>query len=146
MRELVNLKDNQESIRKLCEWCLRNKKSAYKIARCWLKVVKKVRPEAKLNLLYLVNDVVQHSKKKGDKEMVAKIKGVLKEAMPHLRDGKICEKVQRVLNIWREREVFVEGFIDELAKSVDPSNDEDPDEQEEREIIENFQVRFCVSL
>lgn len=41
MKELVHLRDTQEAIQSLSAWCLKNKKSAYKIARCWLKVVKK---------------------------------------------------------------------------------------------------------
>ena len=60
MKDLVNLKDTQESIQSLVSqrpfnqkelfhvvsfqsaWCLRNRKSSLKIARCWLKVTKKV--------------------------------------------------------------------------------------------------------
>ena len=41
MKELVHLRDTQEAIQSLSAWCLKNKKSAYKIARCWLKVIKK---------------------------------------------------------------------------------------------------------
>ena len=41
MKELVHLRDTQEAIQSLSAWCLKNKKSAYKIARCWVKVIKK---------------------------------------------------------------------------------------------------------
>jgi len=41
MKELIHLRDTQEAIQSLSAWCIKNKKSAYKIARCWLKVVKK---------------------------------------------------------------------------------------------------------
>ena len=41
MKDLVHLRDTQEAIQSLSGWCLKNKKSSYKIARCWLKVVKK---------------------------------------------------------------------------------------------------------
>lgn len=41
MKELIHLRDTQEAIQSLSAWCLKNKKAAYKIARCWLKVVKK---------------------------------------------------------------------------------------------------------
>ena len=34
---------------------------AYKIARCWLKVARKVRTDQRLTLFYLINDVVQVS-------------------------------------------------------------------------------------
>ena len=38
-----------------------NRRYAYKIARCWLKVSRKVRTEQKLTLFHLINDVVQVS-------------------------------------------------------------------------------------
>lgn len=41
MKELIHLRDTQEAIQTLSAWCLKNKKSAYKIARCWLKCIKK---------------------------------------------------------------------------------------------------------
>ena len=59
MKILVNLKDTQESIQGFSSWCIKNRKSAYKMARCWIKVIKKVRIEQKLVLFYLVNDIVQ---------------------------------------------------------------------------------------
>ena len=82
LRDLVNLKDTQEAIQSLSLWCLKNRKKklilyiiyfystfsilfnrryAYKIARCWLKVSRKVRTEQKLTLFHLINDVVQVS-------------------------------------------------------------------------------------
>ena len=33
----------QESIQGFSGWCIKNRKSAYKMARCWIKVIKKVR-------------------------------------------------------------------------------------------------------
>ena len=42
MKILVNLKDTQESIQGFSGWCIKNRRSAYKMARCWIKVIKKV--------------------------------------------------------------------------------------------------------
>ena len=42
MKILVNLKDTQESIQGFSGWCIKNRKAAYKMARCWIKVIKKV--------------------------------------------------------------------------------------------------------
>ena len=41
MKDLVHLRDTQESIQGLSAWTIRNRKAAYKIARCWLKCIKK---------------------------------------------------------------------------------------------------------
>ena len=42
MKDLMHLRDSQEAIQGLSGWCIRNRKNnAYKIARCWLKCIKK---------------------------------------------------------------------------------------------------------
>ena len=41
MKDLIHLRDSQEAIQGLSSWCIRNKKNSYKIARCWLKCIKK---------------------------------------------------------------------------------------------------------
>ena len=41
MKDLVHLRDTQESIQGLSAWAIKNRKAAYKIARCWLKCIKK---------------------------------------------------------------------------------------------------------
>ncbi len=58
-----------------------------------LQVIKKVRVEQKLVLFYLVNDIVQHSAKKGFTELLDKFKSGIKESMPHLKEEKIAYKV-----------------------------------------------------
>ena len=42
MKDLIHLRDSQDAIIGLSGWCIRNRKNnAYKIARCWLKCIKK---------------------------------------------------------------------------------------------------------
>ncbi len=59
----------------------------------FLQVIKKVRVEQKLVLFYLVNDIVQHSAKKGFTELLDKFRSGIKESMPHLKEEKIAYKV-----------------------------------------------------
>ena len=87
--------------------------------------------------------VFQNAKRKGVTEIVDKCQGVLKEAMGYFRDDKIAPKVQRCLDIWREREVFEDKFIGELAATLDPGNPKS--KEDEQEIVDSFQVRIpCV--
>jgi hypothetical protein len=58
-------------------------------------VSKKVRVDQRITLFHLINDVVQHAKRKGVQELLDKCQGVLKEAMLHFRDGKVVDKVLR---------------------------------------------------
>jgi len=142
MKNLVNLKDTQESIQGFSGWCIRNRKSAYKMARCWIKVIKKVRVEQKLVLFYLVNDIVQHSAKRAYGELLDKFRSAIKEAMPHLKDEKIGPKVQRCLDIWEEREVFDKDFIQDLTSLIDLTP-----VKEDQEIVENFQPpQLCTQI
>ena len=142
MKILVNLKDTQESIQGFSGWCIRNRKVAYKMARCWVKVIKKVRVEQKLVLFYLVNDIVQHSAKRGYNELIEKLRNAIKEAMPHLKDEKIGPKVQRCLDIWEERDVFDKEYIQDLTCLIDLTP-----VKEDQEIVENFQPpQLCTQI
>ena len=121
MKILVNLKDTQESIQGFSGWCIKNRKAAYKMARCWIKVIKKVslcllmiisvltsnirlqvRIEQKLVLFYLVNDIVQHSAKRNYGELLDKFRSGIKEAMPHLKVNEI-EIIRSALFHFRRR-------------------------------------------
>ena len=53
MKILVNLKDTQESIQGFSGWCIKNRKAAYKMARCWIKVIKKVSLCLLMIMIYL---------------------------------------------------------------------------------------------
>ena len=100
-----------------------------------------VKIEQKLTLFHLLNDVVQHSKKRNYEELLEKFQAQIREAMPHLKNTKITQKVIRVLDIWLERQVFEEKFIQELISSIDPRQN-----RAEQDILDNFQVnylRFC---
>ena len=91
----------------------------------------------KLTLFHLVNDIVQHSKRKNYTELLEKFQLVLKESMPHLKEPKICEKVVRCLNIWIERSVFEEKFISDLLSIVGQKGAESKDAAD---ILDTFQV------
>jgi len=144
MKDLIHLRDTQESIQGLSAWTIRNKKAAYKIARCWLKCVKKCKTDHKLTLFHLVNDIVQHSKRKNYTELLEKFQLVLKESMPHLKEPKICEKVVRCLNIWIERSVFEEEFISDLLSIVGQKGAESKDAAD---ILDTFQpTQLCTQI
>ena len=81
--------------------------------------------------------MVQHSKKRNYDELLDKFQAQLKEAMPHLKDTKITEKIHRCLNIWAERQVFEDQFIQELIATIDPSQN-----RPEQDILDNFQVHL----
>lgn len=129
-KKLNNLKDTQESIQGLSAWCLSHKSDLHHIIKCWLKAIKKGKPEQCLTLFYLANDVIQYSKKKSLLDLVSAWEVALKEATPYAREEKVRSRVQRIFKIWEERDVYSTSFVHELSILL-----EDPVEIEEKSSV-----------
>lgn len=72
------------------------------------------KPTHRLTLFYLANDVIQHAKRKGVPQYVDDFADVLKEATILVKGDKVSGSIDRVFNIWLERNIYSEEFIDEL--------------------------------
>jgi regulator of Ty1 transposition protein 103 len=107
------LENTQPSITGLSQWILYHRKRHSESVDIWLKEFLAVSSEKKLILLYLANDVLQESRRKGD-EFIKDFELILEEVVTHL--FKICasvqlEKAKRLLSIWETRTVFPPNFI-----------------------------------
>jgi regulator of Ty1 transposition protein 103 len=75
----------------------------------------------KLTFMYLANDVIQNSKKKGP-EFGAEFEGILKKAYEHMGswhpDPKTRQGLNRILQVWQEREVYDAKKINEWRKAL----------------------------
>lgn len=73
----------------------------------------------KLTLMYLANDVIQNSKKKGP-EYTKEFAPVLKKAFRLLGNMKCSDKtvnkLERILQIWEERNVYDKKLVEEYKK------------------------------
>lgn len=70
--------------------------------------------------MYLANDVIQNSKKKGP-EFGREFGNVLRksfEAVASAGDDKTSKSLGRILNIWEERGVYDKPLIDEFRKGL----------------------------
>lgn len=78
----------------------------------------------KLTFMYLANDVIQNSKKKGP-EFGKEFGGVLKKAFEHMSSMGYDEKTRgsllRVLNIWGERGVYDPKQITDFKRAFGKS-------------------------
>lgn len=100
-----------------------------------------VKIEQKLSLFYLLNDVVQHSKRKNYNEVLERFQSVVKEAMPHLKDESIYSKVKRCIDIWAERGVFNEKYIGELTRILEAGR------HSTAEVVDSFQPnQLCTQM
>nr|CAH7737708.1 unnamed protein product [Callosobruchus chinensis] len=119
-KQLMTLKDSQEAINSLCQWCLLNRGHHKKIVNSWLNVLKRVKVEQRLILFYLANDVVQYSKRR-NYEYVESWGTALQKATTMVRDDKVKNKILRIFKIWEQRGVYNEEFISDLCGLLSPS-------------------------
>lgn len=123
-KKLSELSNSQQSVQTLSLWIIHHRKHSSLIVRVWHREMKKAKSSRKLTFLYLANDVIQNSKKKGP-EFARDFEGVLVDACSHVAreadDG--CRKpMERLLNIWQERNLYRADFIQQLKLAIEDSN------------------------
>ncbi|KAL7636137.1 UNVERIFIED_CONTAM: hypothetical protein RMT77_012894 [Armadillidium vulgare] len=108
-KKFLDLNMSQQSIQTLSLWLIHHKKHAHNIVNAWFKELVKAPESRKLAFMYLANDVIQNSKKKGP-EYNKEFNHRLPKAFKHLGGITLAEKhtngVKRLLNVWEERGVF----------------------------------------
>ncbi|XP_042187696.1 regulation of nuclear pre-mRNA domain-containing protein 1A isoform X3 [Callorhinchus milii] len=115
-KKLLELSNSQQSVQTLSLWLIHHRKHSKIIVLVWHRELRKAKPNRKLTFLYLANDVIQNSKKKGP-EFTKDFAPVLVDAFSHVssESDENCKKhLERVLAIWQERMVYENDFIDQL--------------------------------
>lgn len=123
-KKLLELSSSQQSVQTLSLWIIHHRKHSATIVRVWHKELKKAKNSRKLTFLYLANDVIQNSKKKGP-EFTRDFEGVLVDACSHVarETDESCKKhMVRLLNIWQERSLYRADFIQQLKLAIEDSN------------------------
>lgn len=121
--KLTELNPSQQSIQTLSLWLIHHRKHAKKIVATWKKLLVQIPQPKKLTFLYLANDVIQNSKKKGP-EFSMEFEGVLPYAFHNVlkdADEKTRGSCLRLLTIWEERGVYSAGFIQAIKQTKDSS-------------------------
>ncbi|XP_074644345.1 regulation of nuclear pre-mRNA domain-containing protein 1B-like [Tubulanus polymorphus] len=124
IKKLSDFNSSQQSIQTLSLWLIHHRKHAKTIVQVWGSELQKAKPQRKLLFIYLANDVVQNSKKKGP-EFHEAFTAVLPEAYKHCArevDEKSRGSMDRMLNIWTERSIFSAQFTKSLKKILADHN------------------------
>uniref|UniRef100_A0A1B6CBR7 CID domain-containing protein n=1 Tax=Clastoptera arizonana TaxID=38151 RepID=A0A1B6CBR7_9HEMI len=116
-KKLNDLNASQQSIQTLSLWLIHHRKHYAPIVKMWSSEIAKGDEGRQLTLMYLANDVIQNSRKKGP-EFNKEFAGVLREAFHVIGGPKLSDKtrkcISRLLQVWEERNVYdkklVEGF------------------------------------
>ncbi|KAH8305702.1 hypothetical protein KR059_007685 [Drosophila kikkawai] len=110
LKKLAELNSSQQSIQTLSLWLIHHRKHSAAIVKTWQRELENVsEPMKKLTFMYLANDVIQNSKKKGP-EYGKEFSHVLAKVFSHIGEkcstDKLLGSLGRILNIWLERGVY----------------------------------------
>ncbi|KAK9669874.1 hypothetical protein RND81_13G160400 [Saponaria officinalis] len=108
MEKLSKLNNSQQSIETLSHWCIFHMNKAKLVVESWEKQFQCAPRRQKLTFLYLANDILQNSRRKGA-EFVTEFWRVLPGALHEvIRNGDDAGKnaARRLISIWDERKVF----------------------------------------
>ncbi|KAK9272170.1 hypothetical protein L1049_002541 [Liquidambar formosana] len=106
--KLSKLNSTQQCIETLSHWCIFHRSKAELVVGTWEKQFHNSQMAQKVPLLYLANDILQNSKRKGN-EFVSEFWKVLPAALKDLvekGDDQGKNVVSRLVDIWEERRVF----------------------------------------
>lgn len=97
--------------------------------------------------MYLANDVIQNSKKKGP-EFGKEFETVLPKAFEHMKgfDEKTRERLNRLLQIWEERGVYDKAQIAEFKTAFSVSEKDSGTPPKKKIKLDNEKVKIFVLL
>ncbi|XP_020219467.1 regulation of nuclear pre-mRNA domain-containing protein 2 isoform X2 [Cajanus cajan] len=84
--KLLKLNNSQQSIESLSHWCISHRKRAKEIVETWDKLFNASQKEQGISFLYLANDILQNSRRKGS-EFVNEFWKVLPVALRHVYES-----------------------------------------------------------
>lgn len=106
--KLSKLNSTQQCIETLSHWCIFHRSKAEQVVATWDKQFHSSEMAQKVPLLYLANDILQNSKRRGT-EFVTEFWKVLPSAIKDVEnkgDDRGKNVVSRLVGIWEERRVF----------------------------------------
>ncbi|XP_015112361.1 regulation of nuclear pre-mRNA domain-containing protein 1B [Diachasma alloeum] len=124
VKKLMDLNPSQQSIQTLSLWLIHHRKHHGTIVKVWFREMCKAKDTRKLMFMYLANDVIQNSKKKGP-EFGREFGNVLPRAFEHMKtfDEKTRERLNRLLVIWEERGVYDKTQIADFKGAFDAATE-----------------------
>lgn len=106
--KLSKLNNSQQSIETLSHWCIFHRKKAKQVVETWDRQFHSAPREQRIPFLYLANDILQNSRRKGS-EFVGEFWKVLPGALSDVfekGDEHGRNAAMRLVDIWEERKVF----------------------------------------
>lgn len=80
LKKIQELNNTQQSVQTLSLWLIHHRRNARSVVNTWLNELRQTtKPERKITFIYLANDILQNSRRKGD-EYSTEFRPALKEA------------------------------------------------------------------
>ncbi|XP_044253964.1 regulation of nuclear pre-mRNA domain-containing protein 1B [Tribolium madens] len=119
IKKLTDLNNSSQSIQTLSFWLIHHRKHYSTVVKLWGRELVKAKDSKKLTFMYLANDVIQNSRKKGP-EYGQEFGAHLKKAFEHMSDAeeKTKSSLERLLTIWSERGIYNETQITEFRSAL----------------------------
>uniref|UniRef100_A0A0K8TRL2 Putative regulator of nuclear mrna n=1 Tax=Tabanus bromius TaxID=304241 RepID=A0A0K8TRL2_TABBR len=121
IKKLMELNSSQQSIQTLSLWLIHHRKHHVGIIKTWHRELQKVPQSRKLTFMYLANDVIQNSKKKGP-EYGEEFGRVLESVFLHIAEScddiKLFGSLDRILKIWVDRGVYDAEAIEDFRRAL----------------------------
>lgn len=121
LKKLAECNNSTQSIQTLSFWLIHHRKHHVQIVKTWYKDLLKAKDSKKLTFMYLANDVIQNSRKKGP-EFGKEFGVILAKAFEHLSsvgyDEKMKSSLSRLLAIWGERGIYDELQLTEFKQAL----------------------------
>ncbi|KAA8548262.1 hypothetical protein F0562_004477 [Nyssa sinensis] len=108
VEKLAKLNNSQQSIETLSHWCIFHMNKAKQVVETWDRQFHYSRRDQRLAFLYLANDILQNSRRKGS-EFVGEFWKVLPNALRDVTesgDESGRNAALRLISIWEDRKVF----------------------------------------
>ncbi|KAK6341190.1 hypothetical protein TWF696_008277 [Orbilia brochopaga] len=120
--KLNSLNETQEGIVSIAQWVMFHRRHAKRFAQLWFQRLKESSAPRKLNLVYLVNEVVQQMKARKKEEFGIAFSPIMADACEVAYRGSpadVQQKLRRVVQVWRQRAIFDPEVLDGIDNRLD---------------------------
>eukprot|EP01114_Cavostelium_apophysatum_P024443 TRINITY_DN9567_c0_g1_i1.p1 TRINITY_DN9567_c0_g1~~TRINITY_DN9567_c0_g1_i1.p1 ORF type:complete len:381 (-),score=77.00 TRINITY_DN9567_c0_g1_i1:8-1150(-) len=117
--KLAKMNNTQQSIQTLSHWIMYHRKRYIQSVEVWENELIKASPDRKLVFIFLANDIMQNSRKRGPEFIKEFAKCIKRLVATVYRQGNHDDRknIDRILEVWDQRTVFPTAFIEEIRRA-----------------------------
>ncbi|OTA67662.1 DUF618-domain-containing protein [Hypoxylon sp. EC38] len=125
LAKLSGLSDAADSVVTVAQWIMFHRRHADRTVQLWLQRLKDSTSHKRLTLIYLANEVAQQTKARHREDFIVAFSPIIAEAVATAYKGAPTDtqnRIQRVVDVWREREIFEKPILDAIDARIHEIN------------------------